>query len=347
MSQPSSNKGKQKASPGGNRRNIQVSGLVRLAQAQVQDGFRTLPPWAQAELACTLVTLFPLAFNKTLEGKERQETGGEAKATPPVPANPKQAAKSSVTKSTPVVEASGSTEVRPPAKTPKLKGWNRPEVEKLECARQLRSATAAQRQSREMKEPQQLFSAALGAAARGAKVGASPKIISESLTACKQSVSSFARLWPSVRSRKLWAALAAHKYGVDKVDVMSVEDKYIIYTPLVPTWTIEATEELDEDEYFYLNRALPLDNIPWHRAGVGEPPPADGPLVKKFLDREYGDYRNLGSFVHTLKGKVQLYWVNFGLTNLKWGDDDSEIEIKASPSPKVKKRKANYAVSDD
>jgi hypothetical protein len=191
------------------------------------------------------------------------------------------------------------------------------------------------------KEDSSLLSAALAAVTRGEQAGASSENIAESLSTARYSKEAYHRLYPSVRFRKDYAINRAARLGKDVPEIRSVDDKYIIYTPMTSGEGYDKTDEFAKDPDVYSKRPLPLEFVRHHRPSAMETS-LTRDLIQDFLQGVRANYQSLAPHIHEVDGRIILYWVTLSLTGLSWADaDDSEVEIvvKPAPTPKHKKRK--------
>lgn len=342
----------------GKSRAFQVGPLVRMSQGHLLEGFRSLPNWARTEVISSLYGLYPASFERILRGPmpvSGKEVACKASSTPGTHGPGVRSVRrnleatgdlESQSELTPSVESSEAIPVKgtvtlPSRRAPQPKGYNKPEVSQLDCAIAIRLAEPAERSSQAMRENQGRLSAALGAAGRGAMSKVQPQEIIDTLLQSKQSTRAFARLWPSLKSRKDWAATASKGYGSERAELQSVGDKFIIYTPIEPTWKSGADVLMAGEAKYYTNHALPLDNISFHRkVKMGlSPPPLTKKLIQGFLNEKKDDYSNLSSRVHVLENRVRLFWLNFELVEVRWGLEDENLVPVRSPLPKHKRRK--------
>jgi hypothetical protein len=283
-----------------------------------------------------MVNLFPSAFARALNSDRPIET----EFTPTRKDKQTRVATASTTVRTPEVNSSVEVGGSDPPTEKKLKGYKRPEVSGLLCCKRLDKPPSDYTEALR-KEDNTLLSAALAACSRAKRVGASTEVVTETLLNSRYSKESFHRLWPSLRYRRQYAVKRAGKLGKDKPEVRRVEDKYIVYTPNRPAEGFDATDEFNEDEDVYKNRLLPLEFVPFH-SNVGMETSLCKDLVQDFINSKIGNYTSLAPYIHCVEGRLALYWLNFGLTSLKWeteDDSDLEITITDAPSPKKKKRR--------
>jgi hypothetical protein len=315
----------------------------------VVEKFRALPPWARRETAAAMVAFDPVAFGKTPQDQAVTKVSKVAKAA--LDGVQAKAGTSVTPKVTATAGGAGTQKadnmvVIPTAIVAKApKGWKRPEVCRLECAKRLGKAPSTL-YTRELRQADlSLLSTALGAADRGRKAGSSLAVIVETITSVRESPESFVTLWPSVRARKAAALKNARSLGLTKPDVRSIEGVSIIYTPLHPVVTAECDKALEEDRSVYESKPCPLANCPFHTLIPGEGPELMSKvLIQRFLKSEEADYTHLQPYLHLSKyRRFIIFWVKSSLSGLTWGDgEDREIVSIPSPTPKKKKRKTTH-----
>jgi len=310
---------------------------VRVAQEHLINNFRALPYWAQTESAAALVAMFPIPFGSVQQRQDdgnRLGSGGEGGGRAPrIPGG---------AGGIPPAAADGAGGENPddnggPGR--KLKGYHRPEVIGLDASKRLAKPPSDYTKD-QRKDDERILSSALAAVTRGKATKASVEFITETISSSKSSVEAYNRLWPSVRYRKLYALRRAAKYGKTGPEVMSVGDGHVIYTSIKPAGDVLTSNELRDDPELYLDRTLPVQFVPFHNPTKVEEK-LDKFLVQSFLTGVRKNYKSLMPHIHLLDSRIALYWLPLEYCSLRWGDVESDIEIKPckSPKPKHKKRR--------
>lgn len=314
-----------------------MSAVVRIAVNSTIESFRSLPSWAQASAASTLVQENLSLFQALVA--QKQVPGLPGKEGVPVPPS-RPVVKSTERREKAVNAGESSPAIPAGSKVKKTKGFLRPSVRSLEFAIRLKDHPEGYT---EQKADQLLLSCALAAADRGRAEGCTEEAIAVALAQARASQSSYARLWPSHRTQRKWAEkLASEQKAMREPRSWEVGNHTLVLTrhstPAVNVMegegvvTVPVIRKLDITEFsFHSNQGLALD--------------LSKETVKRFLLGLPGNYDVLDKFVHGFGQYVGLRWLNERFGILRWGDEGEEIHPQASPvkkpKKKLKKRKRN------
>jgi hypothetical protein len=216
----------------------------------------------------------------------------------------------------------------------------------MEFQKRLALLTATERNT--SKRDLALLSAALAAAGRGRSNGIPEEGIRQELSESRESISSFAALWPSKATRKQYAIKRAAKSRRSTPEVKSVDNQYLVSTGFYAGTDNAKMEDVIKDGDLEEEsrkgtspvRSIGPGEISFHKPNL-EQQGLTSALVKSFLQGQELNYTALSPYLHASRktGRVLLFWLTNSLVGVSWGDDDSEMSVKPSPTPKYRKRK--------